>query len=146
MGLPPPYLLHPAVVHYPIALLTAGLAGAGLDAATRRRWSWLADTVTWLLWLGTASAWLAAGLGYLAARSAPHVPSAWETLADHRALALWTVGSFTALSAWRALARERWPRLFLAAWLLAAGVLLATAGEGGELVFAHNMGTAAGSP
>jgi uncharacterized membrane protein len=146
MTMPPPYLLHPPVVHYPIALLTVGLAGALVDAVSRRRWGWMADAVSWLLWLGTASAWVAAGLGYLAEKTAPHVPPAWETLANHQALAYWTVGLFTVLAAWRFFFRQRWPKLFLLAWLIAAGVLMATGYEGGELVFTHNMGTTASLP
>lgn len=140
---PPLYLLHPAAVHYPIALLTVGLAAEIVDAASRRRWGWMADAVSWLLWLGTASAWAAAGLGYLAENTAPHVPPAWETLADHQTLAYWTVGLFTFLSVWRLLYKERRPKLFLLAWLIAAGVLMTTGYEGGELVFTHNMGTSA---
>ncbi len=141
MTLPPPYLLHPAAVHYPIALLTVGLAGAALDAASRRRRGWMADAVSWLLWLGTGSAWVAAGLGYWAKKTAPHVPPAWETLADHQALACWTVGLFTCLSAWRLFFSQRWPKWFLLGWFVAAGALLAVGFEGGELVFTHNMGT-----
>lgn len=141
MTLPPLYLLHPPAVHYPIALLTAGLAAAAVDAVSRRRWGWLADAESWLLWLGTASAWVAAGLGYLAENTAPHVPPAWEVMADHQTLAYWTVGSFTVLSVWRFFRRERWPKLFLLAWLAASAVLMATAFKGGELVFTHNMGT-----
>lgn len=145
-ALPPPYLLHPAVVHYPVALLTVGLAGAAVDQATRRRWGWLCDAVSWALWLGAASAWLALAAGLLAERTAPHVPPAWEMLADHKTLAFWTTGLFTALSAWRLFAHERRRGLFLAAWIAAAGVLVATAYKGGELVFTHNMGTAASVP
>ena len=140
--MPELFLLHPAVVHFPIALLLLGLAGAGADAWSKRR-AWLADAVTWLLWLGTASAWAAMGLGLLAEKTAPHVPPAWETLATHETLAYWTVGLFTALSLWRRFFKDRWTRLFLFAWLGAAAVLLATAYHGGELVFTHNMGTAA---
>ena len=136
------YLLHPAVVHFPIALLLTGLAAACAHAVSKRR-AWLADAVSWLLWLGTASAWAAGGLGLLAEKTAPHVAPAWETLADHQTLAYWTVGLFTALSLWRRFFLEWAPRLFLLAWLAAAAVLLATAYEGGELVFTHNMGTAA---
>ena len=143
--MPKPFLLHPAVVHFPIALLLTGLAGAWV-AAWSKRWAWLADAVSWLLWLGTASAWVTGGLGLLAENTAPHVPPAWETLATHETLAYWTVGLFTALSLWRWFFRDRWPRLFLLAWLAAAGVLLATAYHGGELVFTHNMGTAASAP
>ncbi len=137
-----PFLLHPAFVHFPIALLLTGLVMACAFAMSKRR-AGLADAVSWLLWLGTASAWVAAGLGLLAQKTAPHVAPAWETLSDHQTLAYWTVGLFTILSLWRFFGCDRWPRLFLLAWLGSAAVLLATAYEGGELVFTHNMGTAA---
>lgn len=143
--MPKPYLLHAAFVHFPIALLLTGLAGGLVDSATKR-WGWLADAVSWLLWLGTASAWGALALGLLAENTAPHVPPAWETLAAHKTLAFWTVGVFSVLALWRRFFKDSWPRLFVAAWLAAAGVLLATAYQGGELVFTHNMGTAASLP
>lgn len=143
------HLLHPMAVHFPIALLTLGLAVCALDA-WRGRPGWLAVAVSWLLWLGTASAWAAVGLGLLAERTAEHVPMAWETLAHHEELAYWTAGLFTALSAWRFWLHRREyriPRLmragFLAAWMAAAGLLLYTAQHGGELVYGYGMGVAA---
>ena len=142
--MPKPWLWHPAVVHFPLALLLAGLAACVLDVR-RSKPAWLADAVSWLLWLGTASAWLAVGLGLLAAKTAPHVPPDWETLADHQTLAYWSVGLFTGLSIWRLFWRERWPKVFALAWLAAAAVLVLTAYHGGELVFTYNMGTAAGA-
>ena len=140
--MPKPFLLHPAFVHFPIALLLTGLGVACVFAWSKKR-AWLADAVSWLLWLGTASAWAAAGLGLLAEKTAPHVPPAWETLDKHQTLAYWTVGLFTVLSLWRFFFRERRPKIFLAFWFAAATALLATAYQGGELVFTHNMGTAA---
>ena len=90
--------------------------------------------------MGTMTAWAALGLGLLAESTAPHVPPAWQTLNLHETLAYWTVGSFTVLSLWR----WRWGRrkegLFLALWLGACAVLLATAIQGGELVFTHGVG------
>ena len=139
------YLLHPAVVHFPLALLLTGLGTAAADAWSKRR-PWLADATSWLLWLGTASAWAALGLGLLAIRTAPHVPPAWETVADHQMFAFWTVGIFTTLSIWRWRWRERLPIIFLTAWLGGALILGVTAYYGGELVFTHNMGTAASEP
>jgi len=130
------YLLHPVAVHFPIALLCAGLVSGILG----RRRETAAQAASWLLWAGTLSAWAALGLGLLAAKTAPHVPPAWETLNLHETLAWWTAGLFTALSVWR----WRWGRkaevYFLAAWLAACGVLLATGYQGGELVFKHGMG------
>lgn len=143
-ALPPPWLLHPMAVHYPIALLTMGLAAGGV-AILGDRPPWLARAAAWLLWLGSLSAWAALGLGLLAEETVPHVPAAWKTLSEHEALAWWTAGLFTGLSALRFWLdrRERpraWEAAFLAAWLAAAGVLIATAYHGGELVFTFGVG------
>ena len=135
------HLLHPAAVHFPIALLTVGLAVAA-RAHLRERPEWLSRAGDWLLWLGTLSAWATLGLGLLAEEYGPHVPSAWETMGEHEALGWWTVGLFTALSVWRALQGRKWERVFLVLWLAAAGVLLSTAYHGGELVFKHGVGVA----
>lgn len=143
--MPPPYLLHPPVVHFPIALLMVGFAGA-LAGVLSERGARLADAVSWLLWLGTASAWAALALGLLAARTAPHVPPAWETLALHKTLAFWTVGVFSVLSVWRAIRPAKWPALFLLLWAAGAVLVAATGFQGGELVFTHNMGTSASQP
>jgi len=103
----------------------------------------------WLLWLGTLSAWAALGLGLLAESTVPHVPAAWHMLHDHEAAAWWTVGFFTALSALRFWFDRQKPNrklelAFLAAWLMAASVIVRTAWLGGELVYSHNVGTKAG--
>ena len=105
-----------------------------------RRAEWLAKPASWLLWLGTVAAWVTLGLGLLAEETAPHVPPAWQTLELHETLAFWTVGLFTALSLWRWRMGRRWEGWFLLLWLAACGVLVATAFEGGELVFSHGMG------
>lgn len=130
------WLLHPMAVHFPIVLLTVGwLAGA-----LRRRAAWAGPASDWALYLGTAAAWAALGLGLLAEKTAPHVPPAWQTLSRHETLAWWTVGVFTVLSLWRRLRPERGERLFLVLWLAACGLLAATADKGGEIVFTHGMG------
>ncbi|MBI3551017.1 MAG: hypothetical protein HY077_00745 [Elusimicrobia bacterium] len=137
------YLLHPIAVHFPIALLCVGLAACALSLRCRAP-EWLGSAVSWLLWLGTLAAWSAMGLGLLAQKTAPHVPPAWEALADHKELGFWTVGLFTALSIWRKLWPGRWRLEFALAWLLAAGVLLATAYQGGRIVYEFGMGVGGG--
>ena len=130
------YLLHPAVVHFPIVLLTVGWV-AGLLS---RRVEWLAKPASWLLWVGAVAAWATLGLGLLAEETAPHVPPAWQTLNRHETLAWWTAGVFTALALWR-WRLGRWREgVFLMLWTAACGLLLTTAYFGGELVFTHGMG------
>ncbi|MBI3298942.1 MAG: hypothetical protein HYZ75_12300 [Elusimicrobia bacterium] len=143
------WLLHPIAVHLPVALLLTGFAFHA-RALWKGDGEWTAPASRWLLWLGTAGAWAALGLGLLAERTAPHVPSAWEVLGEHETLAYWTCGVFSAVSAaavWSARKGEagpRWGRAALAVlWLAGLGLLVATAEHGGRLVFDHNMGTAA---
>lgn len=140
MNAPEWYLLHPVAVHFPIAALLLGLAAEAAGRWTRR-WVWLPEAASALLWFGTLAVWVSLGLGLLAERTAPHVPSAWRTLNSHESFAYWTAGAFSALAVIRWL---RWdskaPALFLAAWLAACGLLLVTGYHGGELVFKHGMG------
>lgn len=143
-GLPEPWMLHPAAVHFPIALLTTGLAVCALSL----RKETAAGPARWLLYLGTLSAWAALGFGLLAEDTVPHVPAAWRELAEHKEAAYWTVGWFSALSAarfWldRRPRRRSWEAAFLILWGVAAATLAHTAYHGGELVFDYNVGTKA---
>ncbi len=140
------YHLHPVAVHFPLALLSVGLLAAIVEGA-RGKPAWLAEAVSWLLWLGTVSALAAVGLGHLAEETAPHVPSAWEILYDHENLAHWTAGLFAVLSLGRYWLRHRikkpprWASaVFVVGWLLASGLLGYVGHLGGELVFTHGMG------
>ncbi len=140
-----PYHLHPAAVHFPIALLATGLAVAGLRLR-RGVPAWLSRAESWLLVLGVLAAWTTLGLGYLAENTAPHKPLAWEVLADHETLAWWTCGVFSALALLRGfvLTRRRdagaWRAAQLALWVLGFAFLAATAQHGGELVYGFGMG------
>jgi uncharacterized membrane protein len=139
------YHLHPAAVHFPIALLSLGAAAAGCRLF-RRPPQWLSGAESWLLWLGTASASIALGLGFLAERTAPHVPPAWEVLADHESLAWWTCAAFASLSSLRLYSVRtgrdagmfRYAQILM--WLIGLGLLIATAMHGGELVYRFGMG------
>ncbi|MBI5203194.1 MAG: hypothetical protein HY925_16505 [Elusimicrobia bacterium] len=139
------YLLHPAVVHFPLALLLAGGAARALSVS-RRAPAWLEDATAWTLWLGTLAAWAAVILGHVAEDSAPHVPGAWRVLHSHEEAATWAAGFFTALSAAVfTLRRKNWPGKFsreavVLAWVFGLSILLRTAYLGGELVFTHGMG------
>lgn len=145
MELPYLYQVHPAIVHFPIALL---VLGAAVAAVRLRRSSpqWLSLAESALLWLGTLAAWTALGFGLLAEMKAPHKPLAWEVLADHKTLGFWTCGVFSAFSLlrlWttqRARDADRWRRVQLLFWLAGLSLLIATANHGGRLVYDFGMG------
>lgn len=147
--MPELYLLHPIAVHFPIALLTVG-GLAALWCSRRPADPNREAAISWLLWLGTGTAWAAMALGHLAENTAPHVPSAWEALEDHQALGHWTVACFTGLCLLRftqhrgRLQTRPWRISLLIAWLAGLVLLAATAREGGELVFKHGMGVQTG--
>ncbi len=139
----PLYRLHPAAVHFPIALLAFGFLTFFVGTLTPSR-GWLKPAAGGLLEWGTVAAWVAAALGLLAQKTAPHIPAAWEDLADHKALGLWTVAAFTGLALWRRFLPGRGERTFLVFWALALGLMFAAAFHGGELVYEFGMGV--GSP
>jgi uncharacterized membrane protein len=134
-----PYLLHPAIVHFPIALLLGGLAAQAGSLWPRGRAA-LAPVASSLLWAGTLAVWAAVGTGLLAERTAPHVPPAWEVMAEHKELALWTCGAFTLLALGSIYLKRRLPFLLLILWLAAAGLLVVTAQHGGRLVYDFGLG------
>lgn len=145
------HLLHPVAVHFPIALLLLALVGEAFSLVLKdEKWSWLVPAAEWVLWLGSIAACATAGLGWLAEETAPHIPAAWEVLEEHENLGWWTAGLFTALSLVRFVFRKDWRTMdrkkrwgFVAAWALCAGVLLAAAYHGGELVYRLGVGVAA---
>ena len=148
------YHLHPAIVHVPIAYLAAAVVAQALSLARPRRQGGAgaeaalptgrcAMASAWLLPTGTIALWVAAALGLLAERTAPHVPPAWEVLHTHRTLGLWSAVVFTVLTAAQLLLRGRLARVRLAVGIVALALLLGTAYRGGELVYVFGMGVAA---
>ena len=85
-------LLHPAVVHFPLALLVVGglFWLGGWAAPVRGRFGFLRPAATMLLVLGVLGAWLAVLTGFWADDAVGHaVPNA-PLLKDHENLALVT--------------------------------------------------------
>ena len=132
--------LHPAVVRFPIALLSLAV---GLDvlALLPRRPAWLDRAIAGLFLLGA----LAAGAAFLTGRAAEDglkdLPPAVEPfVASHADAARWTAITF----AWRRRheAVLRPGALWIATFLGTVGglaLLLTTADRGGALVFRHGV-------
>lgn len=147
--------LHPAVVHFPVALL---LTGAVFDAACLvfRRFLWLDRAAAALITIGS----LTLGAAYLtgeraAEAAAPVTGIAQGILADHEDLALISLWAWSAAVALRLfvvwLGRDDLEvnlGIFrLAALVLvfgAAALVVLTAFHGGQLVYDHGIGVAIG--
>jgi uncharacterized membrane protein len=137
----PPYLFHPMVVHFPIALLTLGLAAA-VVALSPRSPAWLRPAVDWVLGLGTLALWVTLGLGLLAEDLAPHVPAAWRVMASHKQHAWITAAAFSSLCLLWAWSKGRWRPWLTLLWALCCVSLALTAHLGARLVFDFGVGSA----
>ncbi len=145
--------LHPAVVHFPVALLLTALA-ADVICLVVRRWPWVDRAATALYAIGTAGAGVAYLTGEAAAAGMWTVSgAAQEALADHESGALLTLAAFAVVTVLRWTVswlgrRDRriqvgfFRLVALVAAAAAAVLLVQTARLGGELVYTHGLGVA----
>jgi uncharacterized membrane protein len=149
--------LHPAVVHFPIALLPAALL-FDLVCLLRPTWTWLDRGAAALYVLAAAGAGAAFWAGDEAAESlGPLAPAARAVLEEHENLARWTLIALSALAllrlalAWREHDRPRISSGPLR-WILLLGgfgaltLLAATADHGGSLVYQHGVALKKAAP
>ncbi len=149
--------IHPAVVHYPVALaFTALLVELAWWVFRRGRWLERAGALLY----GLAA--VAAGFAYLAGRGAAEqvgrlAPAAEAVLAEHADLALWTLlvlGGAAVLrllavlfASWDAPVRPNALHILAALGLLGGcGLVGATAQHGGELVYRYGVAVANETP
>ncbi len=149
--------IHPAVVHYPIALaFTALLVELAWWVFRRGRWLERAGALLY----GLAA--VAAGFAYLAGRGAAEqverlAPAAEAVLAEHADLALWTLlvlGGAAVLrllavlfASWDAPVRPNALHILAALALVGGcGLVGATAQHGGELVYHYGVAVANRTP
>ena len=142
---------HPAVVHFPIALL---FTAAALDLLSLfiRRYMWMDRAATSLHLLGTLGAGLAYLSGLRAAGALASIPAAAvDEMLDHRELAVYTIAAAAGTTVIRLLVTRlsrfdnqihlgffRLVALVLA--LGTVGLLALTADHGGGLVYQHGLG------
>ncbi len=143
--------LHPAVLHFPIAL---GVVALGFDVAAllapRHRWLAQAGCTLTLLWAATAGAAYLSGeeaLESLGELPGPAAAAAWNH-ADAALLALVAIlgaALLRGIVAWRDRRRETIRRgalrmLAAVVMLAALGLLFRAADLGGALVYRHGVG------
>ena len=142
--------LHPALVHFPLALLPLAGGCDLLAVVFARRWFDRAAVV--LYSLGVAVGWWAAEVGEHAAESFVDLPAAIEPeIAEHSDLAHYALYVFAFVLAVRlvlvfrdrAVDRLRWRGVRLGVLVVAAVgfyFLFETAEHGGALVYRHGLG------
>lgn len=129
--------LHPALVHFPIALLPVAVGADLLGRATGSHTLLEAGRVGIALAAGSAAISAVAGL---AAQQAVHAEgAAHDALVTHRTLNLGLVGVSTGMAVWRQGRRRPTPG-YLALGLAAMGVMSYSAYLGGHMVYELGVG------
>jgi uncharacterized membrane protein len=133
--------VHPLLVHFPIALLTAFLVVELLVVIFKRED--LENVASWMLYLGTLGAMATVAAGWLAAQSIPHGSAVHDVMETHETLGFSVLALAVALSLWRLLAGSpvsvmgRALHLFLAFVMI--GLLTAGADLGGLMVYKYGV-------
>lgn len=137
------YNVHPLLVHFPVALLTAYLFTDIL--AVLRKSESLQTSANWLLYLGTLGALAAVAAGLVAAQIVPHGEEVHAIMERHEFLGLTVASLSVLLSLWRFMAGQtlasgmgqglNW---FLG--LLIGGCLFFGADLGGTMVYRYGVG------
>jgi uncharacterized membrane protein len=132
--------LHPAVIHYPIALGTIGSLVLLAYAILRKDWlRWFGPILLTLALAGAGAAYFS---GESASDRAEHAGVPDKEIEQHEELALWSIGALAlaTLLAWATVAGRRGVWVAAPLSVAAAGLILWTAHYGGRLVFIYGAG------
>lgn len=134
--------VHPLIVHFPIAFLTAFLLLEVIGLAFRS--AAVRQVASGMLYLGALGAVAAAAAGLIAEGSVPHGEGVHEILEWHERAGLTVAGLSVVLAVWRALARARFSSMGQALHLFLAGIvmicLILGADLGGMMVYQYGVG------
>ncbi|MDT8384146.1 MAG: DUF2231 domain-containing protein [Gammaproteobacteria bacterium] len=135
---------HPVFVHFTVALL---FLAVGLFAVTpfvkpplREQWRIVAR---WALWFGAGFTVITGLTGLYAYNTVAHDTPSHAAMTDHRNWATATITLFLVMTIWSAARVRRQQALgavFIAAMVIAGGVLASTAWRGGEVVYRYGLG------
>jgi uncharacterized membrane protein len=135
-------VIHPMVVHFPIAYLMTSIAVELAFVVTKR--DGLRVAAHWLVYLGALSAMAAVGAGYLAAETLGHDSPGHDLVHDHRNIMVaMTIGLFLtaiALAALKIFREGKFRKALLPILLVLGGVMAFGADKGGTLVYTYGTG------
>lgn len=132
--------LHPAVVHYPIALGVVGAAALLAYAIVRREWMrWFGPI---LLTLALAGSGVAYFTGESSQDGAERAGVPMEAISRHEETAVWSIGllALATLLGWASSASRRGVWMAAPIAVAAAALTLWSAHLGGRLVFVYGAG------
>ena len=132
--------LHPAVIHYPIALGTIGSLVLLAYAILRKDWlRWFGPLLLTLALAGAGAAYFS---GESASDRAEHAGVPDKEIEQHESLAIWSIGvlALATLLAWATVAGRRGVWVAAPLSVAAAGLILWTAHYGGRLVYIYGAG------
>ncbi len=132
--------LHPALVHFPIALGVVGALFAVVYLTFRKEWlRWFAPMLLTIALLGAVAAYFSGQSAGDRAEKA-HVPEA--AVDEHEESSLWVLGllGLSSLLAWATHAKRRGEWLAALIAVMAAAAVVRTGHLGGKLVFIHGAG------
>lgn len=132
--------LHPAVVHYPIALGVVGSLVFIAYAILRRDWiRWFGPILLTIALAGAGAAYFSGESAHDRAEDAgvPH-----KEIARHESASIWAIGvlALATLLAWATVSGRRGEWIAAPLAVAAAGMLLWTSHLGGRLVFIYGAG------
>jgi len=133
--------VHPLLVHFPIALLTAFLIVELLAVIFKKEN--LEPVASWMLYLGTIGAMATVVAGWFAAQSIPHGGAVHDVMETHETLGFSVLALAVVLSLWRLFAGApgsvmgRTLHLFLS--FVMVGLMTAGADLGGLMVYRYGV-------
>jgi uncharacterized membrane protein len=132
--------LHPAVVHYPIALGVIGALALLAYAILRREWMrWFGPILLTLALAGAGAAYFS---GESAHDRAENIGVPRAEISRHESTAIWGIGvlALATLLGWATAGTRRGVWMAAPVAVIAAGVILYAAHLGGRLVFIYGAG------
>ena len=139
---------HPVFVHFTVALLFTATVLFWIGWAVRE-WPLGATILTvahWTLWIGAGITVATVAAGFYAVNTVAHPDAAHAPMENHHNWGIWTAVLWWAIALWDGWQVKKGRAIavpFLAALLIAVGLLAVTAYKGGEVVYGYGAGVEA---
>jgi uncharacterized membrane protein len=134
--------IHPVFVHFPLALLSAGILFDVLGYALKK--PSLSNAGWWCFALGVIAAIVTVFTGMQAEKTVSLSQGAHEVLEQHEHFQIYSTVVLTGLLIWRSIKRGALPNpavVYLIVTAIAVGAILFGSHYGGQMVYQYGVGT-----